>query len=678
MNCRKTIVGRLRRFLSDLDNRVRGKQVRKQKGELQDWLRFIRREGHILRDYPWLLVQQAANQPDKTSLAQVAKSRVSTAIEMRPWFRWVNKQTEQSASIMTLVGHKSSVYSCSISEDCRRLVSAGWDGVRVWDFDSGEQIRSEPVIKTRASFVALMPNKVLVSEWEGRNRHGRLQLFEEDSWRHLSELPLLVNSGGSLAVSISGDRIAVGEGNEIAVCNLAGETAVRQLVEPSVSNYDAFSFLSFTVNDSLLLSTDRMGNVRGWDTKSWEKTFQFKSPVPDLRSADLSPDRAMVVLVRPDAVLCYDVNSQRLHAILEGHSGGIEGCRFSPDGSRIVTWGRDGLIRIWARPTDLHADQPLPDQFSDWTSKKSGYQQSRAGTSIVTACTFSPAGSEIVAIDTNSGGELLDGHTLNSIGKIKDLIVYPDLAVKGQVYTACAISPDGTTLVCGNKTGELRKYHLDGLSPYTVFPSPHSYAVNDIAFSPDGKSVLSVSEDRSFKLWDAATCDLHATVRAHDGSINGCCYSPQGDLFATASEDCTVKVWEPNESKPRMVLKHSTAVRSVAFSPNSAELATSTAAGTLCLWELTGETLSKEMRVCEQNARRCWWSPDASYLVVTCEPGGVVLLLDLKTGESKARFVSGKSLQASAMASDANRVFITTKPGAVFLLSLENRPPSIS
>jgi WD40 repeat protein len=127
-----------------------------------------------------------------------------------------------------------------------------------------------------------------------------------------------------------------------------------------------------------------------------------------------------------------------------------------------------------------------------------------------------------------------------------------------------------------------------------------------------------------------------------------------------------------------MVLKHSTAVRSVAFSPNSAELATSTAAGTLCLWELTGETLSKEMRVCEQNARRCWWSPDASYVVVTCEPGGVVLLLDLKTGESKARFVSGKSLQASAMASDANRVFITTKPGAVFLLSLENRPPSIS
>jgi len=651
--------------------------VRKQ-GELQDWLRFIRREGHILRDYPWLLVQQAANQPDTTSPAQVAKCRVSTGIEMRPWFRWVNKQMEQSAVIITLVGHKSSVYSCSISADCRRLVSAGWDGVRVWDFDSGEQVRSEPVLKMRASFVALLPNKVLVGEWEGRNRHGRLQLFEEDTWRHLSELPLLVNGGGSLAVSISGDRIAVSEGNEIAVCNLADETAVRQLVETSISNHDAFASLTFTVNDNLLLSTDHMGNVRGWDTKTWEKTFQFKSPVPDLRSADLSPDRAMVVLVRPDGVLCYDVNSQRLHAILEGHSGGIEGCRFSPDGSRIVTWGRDGLIQIWARPTDLLGDQRLPDQFSDWTSRKSGYQQSRAGTSIVTTCTFSPTGSQIVAIDTNNGGELFDGHTLNSVRKIEDLVVYSDLAVKGQVYTACAMSPDGATLVCGNKTGELRKCHLDGFSAYTVFPSPHSYAVTDLAFSPDGKSVLSVSEDRSFKLWDAATRDLQATVRAHDGGIHGCCYSPKGDLFATASEDCTAKVWEQNPSNPRMVLQHSTAVRSVAFSPNGAQLATSTAAGTVCLWELNGETLSKEMRVCAQNARRFWWTPDASYLMVTCEPGGVVLLLDLKTGEVKARFVSGQSLQTSAMAPDASRVFIATKPGAVFLLSLENGQSAIS
>ena len=69
-------------------------------------------------------------------------------------------------------------------------------------------------------------------------------------------------------------------------------------------------------------------------------------------------------------------------------------------------------------------------------------------------------------------------------------------------------------------------------------------AVNGALYSPDGKRILSWSDDKTLRLWDAATGAAIGEPMRHEDSVDGALFSPDGQRILSWSDDKTLRLWD--------------------------------------------------------------------------------------------------------------------------------------
>jgi WD40 repeat protein len=100
----------------------------------------------------------------------------------------------------------------------------------------------------------------------------------------------------------------------------------------------------------------------------------------------------------------------------------------------------------------------------------------------------------------------------------------------------------------------------------------HTSSVSSVAFSPDGKQILSGSWDSTIRLWDVATGREIRTFSGHTSSVISVAFSPDGKQILSGSTDSTIRLWDVATGREIRTFSDSILIFSVAFSPDGRQI----------------------------------------------------------------------------------------------------------
>src|SRR5262249_39499378 len=112
--------------------------------------------------------------------------------------------------------------------------------------------------------------------------------------------------------------------------------------------------------------------------------------------------------------------------------------------------------------------------------------------------------------------------------------------------------------------------------------------LQSVAFSMDGRRIVTSSVDRTAKIWDANSGKELLSFKKHTNMLNFAVFSPDGQRILSGSDDGTTRVWDPKTGKGLLTLP--TKSQAAAFSPDGYRIVTGL--GAAVVWDASsGEKL---------------------------------------------------------------------------------------
>ncbi len=462
------------------------------------------------------------------------------------------------------------ISSAIISPDGSRLVTSGQDNsVTIWKYGTGESLVS---IDTKGIHITSL-------------------VFSPD--------------GSSI--------LGAGTNGNISIWNTSDGSLIRELD----GNGNPIRSMQISPDGQLVVAGSEDKTISMWNVASGVRFISITAHYKPVNSVAISPDSKIVASASDDNtfILWDSANGKQIR--LTPVSSGVRSLLFTKDGSGIISGEQNGTVSLW----EIASGKLLK--------------------------TISKVPGEVNSVAFNSDGSLMaiGANTLHIWRPADDALAVPFKGFTNSI-TSLKFNNDASILAAGNQNGQISLWDPK-TGAQTALWDGHIGSVTTLDFSSDGRFLASGGADNSIIIWDIASGQKVYVLRGHSGGIRSVAFNSnssrlassggwvditlkmwematgtglynitgftKGDIelalrkgtntLASAGGDGIIRVWDfDSRELIATIEKHSRAIRSIVFSLDGNQMASTSEDGNTYIWETTGWAMVKNLQTKGSNS----------------------------------------------------------------------------